>query len=200
MFFGRDPTSEKTIQGDAGLWPEGTSGSEISVFPLMTGPDGTAHVVAATSAWQQSRLYAIDTKGRVKWVRDRAGGATVSLALGPDGSLCVGDDAGYLTSLNPSDGRRRWRVSFAPEALILAGPSVDASGTIYVGCESTGWHPGRLYAYSPSGKRKWELKLDDEPSGEIVIGSNRTLYVSFLRRVGRGWDDIRTYSLAIGEK
>lgn len=200
VFFGRRPEPGKITPGDAGLWPKGSSSSDLYLFPPMTGPDGTAYVLAATSEGQGSRLHAIGPRGRIKWSSDGEYGTVVGSALGPNGTVYVADDGGDLTAFDPSDGKKKWLIRFAPQAWSLAGPSVDASGTIYVGCDRGGTVPGALYAFNSSGRRKWRLKLDAEPRGQIVIGRNRTLYVYTRRWVGPGLRDFGGYLLAIGEK
>lgn len=81
-----------------------------------------------------------------------------------------------------------------------AGPSVDASGTVYVACDWGTGPSGALVAVDASGQVKWRIRLPGSPTGDLVIGPNRTIYVLVgLERDKRGYPTHGSL-LAIGEK
>jgi len=179
------------VDGPAGARPP-------DLMMPMIQSDGTAYVISATSEGP-SRLHAIEPSGHVKWSAVDEDATMLAMALGPAGTIYVADDGGLLIALDPSDGGEMWRVRIGQRAWALAGPSVDAKGTIYIGCESGEKDQGIIYAVRPSGKVTWRLKIDAEPAGEIVIGPNRKLYVAATGRAAAE-GDYRDHLLVIGQK
>jgi len=95
------------------------------------------------------RLYAINpSDGSVKWTFDPGGvieGGTPCNSI--DGTIIFGTqigelDGGELIAVNP-DGTLRWRIMLA-EMYIESAPAIGSDGTVYVGSDDSGAHPGSL--------------------------------------------------------
>jgi outer membrane protein assembly factor BamB len=100
-----------------------------------------------------------------------------SPAIGPDGTIYVGDFKGKFLALNP-EGSRKWEFSTGHGwnlgVEIKSSPAIGADGTIYFGCRDN-----LFYALRPDGKQKWAFKtgawVDSSPAvagdGSVCFGS-----------------------------
>lgn len=111
-----------TIASEPGTWPVSVVGPDGTIYLLASGPD-------AQGEYQQ-RLVALDTAGFVKpgWpIEEPQGSHFGSLAVGPNGSVyvgeCGGPAGGCLLHRFGADGRelRGWPVEVPPDFACLAG-------------------------------------------------------------------------------
>ena len=113
--------------------------------------------------------------GDVKWTFQVANELGLS-AVGPDGTIYVGDTDGSLYALNPANGIQYWSFQITGE--VGNGLAIGSDGTIYVGSGDN-----KLYAVNPDGTEKWSFNSDSAvrppaigSDGTIYIGSNEILY------------------------
>ena len=96
------------------------------------GPDGTIYVGSEGTIASQSRLYAINPNGSLKW---QFAGATDWIDSSPtvtaNGTIYVGSWDGTLYAINAATGTRKW--SYQAGGYIASSPAVAADGTIYFG-------------------------------------------------------------------
>ncbi len=98
----------------------------------------------------------------------------------------------YLSMLDLETGRRLWKKRLAAPG--VGGPLVDGPN-IYA---ATGGHTGRVYAYTPRGKRRWERTLAEvspplalaagqviaaTEQGQVVALDTQTGHVAWQRRL-----------------
>lgn len=120
------------------------------------GPDGTVYVGS-----MDSKLYAIDINGDLRWTHNTDGFIYSSPAVSPDGKIYVCSQDGTLYALG-QDGSELW--SFEMEGFgvlggsIFASPAIGADGTVYI----AGLYDPNLYALDPNdGSVKWACNLTD---------------------------------------
>jgi outer membrane protein assembly factor BamB len=112
-----------------------------------------------------SFLFAAD--GDVEWTFQGSGGLALS-AIGPDGTIYVGDTDGYVYAIDPIQRNQKW--SFQVSGEVGNSLAIDSEGTIYVSSDDD-----RLYALNADGTEKWSFS-----AGSVVrppaIGSDGTIY------------------------
>ena len=91
-----------------------------------------------------------------------------SPAVGPDGSVYFGTDAGEFFALQ-ANGSIRWRVTVG--AASQCSPAVARDGTAYFSAED-----GRYRALRPDGSEKWSLNF--QASAAPALGTNGWVYVA----------------------
>jgi outer membrane protein assembly factor BamB len=106
---------------------------------------------------------------RATWSAGVVGKSHADPLRGPDGTLYVGCDPGFLYAFGPSSGLR-WRFK-APGA-IHSAPALGPDGTIYVGDAS-----GTLSALSPNGALIWQRDLGTATHGAPLLHDG-ALYLS----------------------
>jgi probable HAF family extracellular repeat protein len=131
---------------DAGT-PDPLFGEYEMVWPSPSlGADGTVYAIGGPS------IYAFSANGQLK-TYSTAGGDNImsSIAIGPDGSLFVGDPEGAPHVIDP--------ITLVDKPITLTvvseapgTPVVAADGTVYVPCED-----GKLYAFKMDGTLKWSF-------------------------------------------
>lgn len=155
------------------LWTYSTNAS-VDSSPII-GADGTIFVGS-----NDTYLYALTSKGALKWRYKTGKELLQSAALSPDGSsIYVGSLDKKIYSLSSSTGVLQW--SSTTQGGIYTSPAVAKDGTIYFGSLDS-----HLYAFSPLGVEKWKY-LTGNPiyysspavtknNGKVYIGSD-SLYV-----------------------
>ncbi len=143
-------------------WAFDTEG-EISISSPAVGTDGTVYVGAL-----DGKLYAVDKKGKKKWMFDTKEKVYSSPAIGADGTVYIGSGV-KLYAVAP-DGSPKW--AFEAGGVINSTAAIGADGTLYVECEN-----GKLYALKPDGTKRWEFATGGGMSGKPAIDSNGTVYV-----------------------
>jgi len=103
-------------------------------------------------------LYAIDSKGYLRWKFKTKDLTESSPVIAEDGTIIVGSGDNKLYAVN-SDGTLKW--TFTAADAVRSSPAIGTDGIIYVGSADN-----RLYAITPDGKQKWALT-----TGSWVVGS-----------------------------
>jgi outer membrane protein assembly factor BamB len=109
-----------------------------------------------------------------------------SAAIGPDGTIYLGDLPGNLMAFrDPGRGKELemiWRFHPDGESSFHSTPAIAADGTIYLGF-STGGPPadahGTFYALNPQGQVLWKVDLGGgRQSSSPTLGPDGTVYVT----------------------
>lgn len=143
------------------LTPEGSlkweflveSGAVLSFQTPAIGADGTTYLAG------NYKLYAFDSSGHKKWETAEDGYSGVR--IGKNGTLYAASGEGFV-ALAP-DGKKVW--VFKVDGSINA-PALGDDGTIYFASEYSGegallgQPDNRLFAISPDGKEKWNIRTD----------------------------------------
>ena len=171
------------------------TGGEIESSPAV-GADGTVYVGSGDGS-----VYAVNAVGKLKWkyTSSEVGACTPdgipggsnklcnsflsSPAIGPDGTVYVASDDGYLYALY-ADGKRsdedrvKWKYGVAVDLavrssagfVVRSSPAVGADGTVYVNS-----FLGGLVAVSAAGKLKWDIPGNTlSPAYSPSIGADGT--------------------------
>ena len=142
-------------------WDFDTS-STINSSPVI-GPNGFIYV--STDEY----LFAIDQDGRYKWKNNISKIFDSSIpAIGPDGTIYIGGDGGYLHSITPN-GQSNW--VFKTEGMSLSSPAIGSHGTIYFGSDDN-----KFYALSSNGSLKWSIYPGGNEYSSPAIGADGTVY------------------------
>ncbi len=93
-------------------------------------------------------------RGKQKWISPDLGSAvSTAPAVGIDGVVYVGTEAGTIFALDPSDGSVRWQFPSAPDrdvGAIRGAPALDVLEQVYFGTEQ-GW----VLSVDSSGRERW---------------------------------------------
>jgi outer membrane protein assembly factor BamB len=89
-------------------------------------------------------------------------------AVGLDGTVYVGNDAGTLTAVTPQ-GVVKWRASAGEP---MRSPAIGPNGDIYVGAGTM------LRAYSESGTELWTHETQGVILGSPAIGADGAVYIA----------------------
>lgn len=184
IYFGSNDNKIYAIKPDgstpAGSWPKLT-GAEVVTRPAIDttgGPyDGTVYVGS-----RDGYVYALDETGAQVWRYDTQGPIESSPAIGSDGTIYIGTDAGsnegYLYALDPNPGaaeRVKWRFQSGINN-VRSAPTVDDAdrdGTIWFGSDDN-----NLYAVNPSnGEEIGRVDLVADVRPKPAIGSDGMVYV-----------------------
>ena len=157
--FNPDGTA-KWIYNDAGAY---VTGGPIYGSAAI-GSDGTIYFGTMSG---ETKLYALNSDGTLKWGSPTIGGITGSPAIGSDGTVYAGSDQIY--AFNPVDGTIKWSY---PAGVSYACPAIGADGTIYVGSSDA-----NVYALNPDGTLKWNFTTGGEIQGSPAIGADGTIYI-----------------------
>ncbi len=162
------------------------------------GADGTIYVGAAEyDPITQSGvdyLYALTDNGisvTQKWAFTTGGPVDSSPAIGPDGTIYVGDyEFNSTTGLNTSQlyaltdngtsVTEKWTFATAGS---VNPPAIGFEGTVYVGTQvrqfsNDTWYqlPSPLYAIKPDGTLRWQFGTGNLVVAGSAIGANGTIY------------------------
>jgi outer membrane protein assembly factor BamB len=150
------------------LNPDGTVKWSVSIGPVSSRPvfgaDGTVYV-----AVRDGTLHALHpSDGSEKWATKPGITTTAYMAIGPDGTLYIGNDSDTFYAVKPN-GAIKW--TYETGGVVNTVPAIGSDGTIYVGAADR-----KLYAISPNGKKEWDYDLGGTPYSPIV-GADGTIYV-----------------------
>jgi hypothetical protein len=134
-----------------------------SRFPPVVGPAGRIYIVS-----YEQELYAVDSGGTLAWSVPLAGDWAGSLALGADGTICIGCGDERIYSYD-SNGVIRWSYYLGGYCESL---SVDASGMVYAPANNC-----RLFALNADGTLKWWWVTPFNVASKPVIGEDGAVYV-----------------------
>lgn len=120
-----------------------------------------------------------DNPGKMQWKFRTGGSVRSSPAIGPDGTIYIGSDDGYIYAINPN-GVLKWK--FRTEGAVRSSPAIGPDGTIYIGSDD-----GNIYAINPNGTLKWRFETGGPIWSSPVISDEGTLYT--------GSDDDNLYAI-----
>ncbi|WP_394698775.1 PKD domain-containing protein [uncultured Methanoregula sp.] len=144
-----------------------TTGGAIQYSSPVLGPDGTIYI----GNYGDSRVYALDPEGTIRWTYLTGGAIQSSPAIGADGTIYIGNEGdSKLYALNP-DGTLRW--TYTTGGGIVASPAIGPDGTIYFG--NTG-PDTKLYALNPDGTLRWSFSAGGLIYNTPAIGTDGTIY------------------------
>ncbi|HVN64786.1 MAG TPA: PQQ-binding-like beta-propeller repeat protein, partial [Candidatus Binataceae bacterium] len=134
----------------------------------------------ASSAWpmymhdlQHTGQSQYDTsldQGVLKWQFASDNQFESSPVIGPDGTIYIGNDDGYLYAMNPN-GTEKWASQVSSYGLALHVPAVADDGTVYIGTTE-----GGLVALNPDGSQKWTFFAFGSILSAPAIGPDGTIY------------------------
>ncbi len=188
--------AEKGFEEQVKMWKEIASKDYPKIFattPAISADGTRLYAGAGDNDFSSDSFYCIDTRdGSVVWeyvmphppqqveegryTRGYLGGAS----LGPDGTVYVASQHGWLISLtdNGDSFTENWVYNVGAE--MRMPPAMDAKGYLYVGSSSAGGYIHKVD--SRTGKKaegKWPVKtLAGEVFAAIAIASDGTVYAN----------------------
>ena len=175
-----DYNSVEFVIGDhlAAIYPDGTPAwtfrpeefGSCRTSPAV-GADGTIYFPNG------GHLYALDSRGTLKWAFPMGVRIESSPAVGPDGTIYLGSNDDHLYAINP-DGTERW--TFSMPNMVRSSPAVGADGTIFVSSDDQ-----HLYAIRSDGTLGWEIDLESATHTSTMksspaIAADGTVYVGSI--------------------
>jgi outer membrane protein assembly factor BamB len=123
-----------------------------------------------------SKLYAFNSDGTVKWSYQTGGSITRSPAVASNGTVYIWSGDNLLYAIN-SNGTLKWTFPVTTTTGSIK-PAIGGDGTIYVGSADH-----KLYAVNPDGTLKWTYLTNGISGGNGVaitpsIGSDGAIYVA----------------------
>ena len=120
------------------------------------------------------KIYAINRITRAKkWEHSTIGEMYSAPAVGKNGTVYIGTDAGYMFGLDSNSGEELMR--FKATDGIFSSPAIANDGTVYVASENN------LHAVNGlTGKEKWSFKTDvfnSFQSSEIAVDFDGSVYI-----------------------
>jgi hypothetical protein len=143
-----------------------TSYTNVSVYSIEVGYDGTVYFVGLPSAY----LYALDSQGSLRWKFHNGGdGSDPCVDMENNIIVLTGGVVSTMTCLG-SNGQPRWSALLPAANAILNVPlTMDNSGTIYVGV-SDNFPNASLLAYDKANLR-WQFGANYPDNGGKVVAS-----------------------------
>ncbi|TMB21249.1 MAG: PQQ-like beta-propeller repeat protein [Deltaproteobacteria bacterium] len=134
----------------------------------------------ATSAWPTFQHDARHTgratavgpaTANLKWMYQGTNGMRSSPAIGPDGTIYVGNSRS-LCAVDPAAGAEIW-CTFVTAAVKFSGVTVGANATVYIGARDND-----LHALNTDGTEKWRYNTghDGDVSNTANIAPDGTIY------------------------
>lgn len=109
-----------------------------------------------------------------RWEATLSGTISSSPIQGPDGTVYVGSDDGFLWAFSPITGTLQWKVSVGN--IVQHSCTVNADATVYV-CTIDGF----LTAVNKEGSILWKFRIQIPSSGLTcgpTIGADGTIYIA----------------------
>ena len=193
----RHPTADRymyAINPDGSLkWavPYSLGGVGYMASAISIGPDGTIYMsVKETTTPLNGALIAFNpADGSVKWKTTITDGNAErgGPAIGPDGTIYLGNSGGFMRSYNPVTGGQI--NSFTASGAIQVVPAIDNDGKIYFGTTT-----GNFYVLNSDLSPAYALlDLGDSIHSAAVIGADGTIYVAST--TGTGLNSGKLYAL-----
>ncbi|MBN2357148.1 PQQ-binding-like beta-propeller repeat protein, partial [candidate division KSB1 bacterium] len=129
--------------------------------------DGTLYITHGTG--NTDLISALNPDGSEKWSYECRWQICSSPAIGADGTIYFGNNAGFLYALTPA-GKEKW--IFYEGGGYDSAPAIAGDGTIYIGSPN-----GKLYAVWPQGTKKWAFETGAEIRGSASIAKDGTVYI-----------------------
>ena len=160
------------------IYPNGTvkwsflTGDQISKSSPSIDSNGIIYMGS-----HDDKLYAVYPDGTEKWNFTTGDDIKSTPSIGTDGTIYVGSKDGKLYAINP-DGTEKWSFSTPETNRVYSGPTIDATGTIYIGAYGVSGSYGKVYAINPDGTEKWNYTTGNSiVYSSPAIGSDGTVYV-----------------------
>eukprot|EP00055_Hartaetosiga_balthica_P017003 m.110602 g.110602 ORF g.110602 m.110602 type:complete len:420 (+) comp9225_c0_seq4:451-1710(+) len=112
--------------------------------------------------------------GFVEWTYNVGGAVRGSSAVGPDGTIYFGSDAGFFYAIN-KDGFLKWSINTG--GFVRSNVVLSNDGTIYFGTEES-----EVYAVNNLGVIVWSVAMSSEVNG-ILLASDGTVFATSLTDV-----------------
>lgn len=179
-------------------WVEPFSDPDGRYFRGMAiGRDGTIFALSERIGYPDAMLYALNPDRSLKWQYPLSSYLDwqPSPAVGPDGTVYIGA-GGKLYAFLP-DGSPRWDpVDLGLGDVPVSAPIIGTDGLVYVVLQAGGGDR-KIVAVDPAGSTpaeriKWVYRppadLNGQTFGPLTIGHDGTIYASFLRQGGTGFE------------
>ena len=115
-------------------------------------------------------LYALTRNGTLRWTFPTSAPFSGSPSVGPNGEICIGDEAGWLYSLHP-DGSLLWRTRLPSR--IRTTPSVSREALVTVMTDE-----GKLFRLDNEGTILWDVAVAQAGGeGSPAVDVNGVSYV-----------------------
>lgn len=157
------------------------SGGMVYVDVRITTWDLIPQLYAATIAFHSTDLehpvvhVAVELQmsarpaGSVVWTYPTTGFVYSSPAIGPDRTMYIGSDDGFVYAMDYR-GRLRWR--FQTGGPVCASPAIGWDGTVYAPSDN-----GVLYAMDSSGSLRWSCTVGAYLPSSPALGPDETIYL-----------------------
>jgi outer membrane protein assembly factor BamB len=116
----------------------------------------------------RKNLYAVDSRGGLRWIFKTDDYVPNSPAIAPDGTIYFGCADGYLYAVN-SSGELRWK--FRTDGRVASAPAIDSQGNIYF----TSWDKN-FYCLDSNGSLKSVVRVT-AGYGNPIIAADGTIYL-----------------------
>ena len=148
------------------IWSYNTTGT-IGFSSPVIGSDGTIYIGAT-----DSKFYAINSNGTLKWTYTAGSSIQGSAAIGADGTIYFGCRDGKLYAImdNGTSAVLKWTYTTGSQ-IYRVSPLIGPDGTIYIGSSD-----GNLYAINPDGTLKWTYTTGGTVCSP-AIGTDGTIYI-----------------------
>ena len=139
---------------------------------VAVGGNGTTYIGINEWGAPRSRLFAVLPEGAVLWSVELPGHVRSIPAIGDDGTLYIGSQAGHLFAVDPG-GSIQWMLEGLDP--IRSSPAIGPDGTIYV----AGGH--HVYAVDPQGAIQWAYERERDETvffmSSPAIATDGTIYL-----------------------
>jgi parallel beta-helix repeat protein len=142
----------------------------------VVGPSGTIYVVGSFGSGWMNALYAINPDGTIKWVKDLGSNYHLQ-GVSKDETIYVAEVWASQSTLYAIDPEGNFRWNYTTEGSIVS-TAISLDGTIYFAANPYGVPYGVISAITSDGSTLWKAKLDDAGLFDVVIGRDKTIYVS----------------------
>ena len=158
------------------LWPDGTikwyynffyHGPGLIISKLAIDTNGTIYLVAEEARGLEQYVFAISSKGKLKWKCEDSRKARGALAIAQDGTIYVGTYDSTLFAIN-SDGTLKWK--YKTSGKLKTNPTIGLDGKVYV--SSSDGYLVSIIDEGTSGRLAWKYK--------VVDGSYTYVFTPFL--------------------
>ena len=120
---------------------------------------------------RDDRVYAVDPNGQMLWSFTAGDWVDSSPTLSHDESvLYFGSWDNNVYAVNTVTGAKVWE--FATGSLVIASPSIDASGNLFFGSSD-----GFFYSLDPNGNLRWQYYVGEEMDSSPTVSEDGSVYV-----------------------
>jgi len=143
----------------------------------VVGPSATIYLVGSFGQGRMNALYAINPDGTIKWVKD-SGYERHLLGVSKDETIYVAEVSASQSKISATDAEGNFRWNYTTQGGIVS-TAISSDGTVYFAANYPYGVPyGIISAITSDGSTLWNVNLDDAGLFDVIIGDNRTIYVS----------------------